>query len=106
MDATAQTAVSRLTAAEGYRSLSADALKSVRNAKEPRAKRVRHWHAQMYTDAHIDKHSHALSPKDTGAHTQIHTLAHTPSIILYFILTRIGEIHKGVCRNVEIKEIR
>ncbi|XP_046877786.1 F-BAR and double SH3 domains protein 1-like [Hypomesus transpacificus] len=39
VDATAQTAVSRLTAAEGYRSLSADALKSVRNAKEPRAKR-------------------------------------------------------------------
>ena len=40
IEATAQSGVCRLTAADGYRSLTADALKSLRAAKELKAKRV------------------------------------------------------------------
>lgn len=54
VDATAQSATSRLAAAEEYRRLIGQASRSLRNAKDVRAKRVRELHT-VYTHTHSDQ---------------------------------------------------
>lgn len=71
VDATAQSAASRLAAAEEYRRLIGQASRSLRNAKDIRAKRVRELHT-AYTQTVIEYFKHL------GAHEVHFHYCNTP----------------------------